>query len=68
MAIEAKYKNKDISLEVLDHLKESVSIFADRYERVDYYLFSKKSFAKDIQTVHDPRVHLISLDEMVGND
>ena len=67
LAIEAKYKNKDLSLEVLNHLKESVSIFADRYECVDYYLFSKTGFSKDIRMLNEPYAHLISLDEMVNN-
>ena len=67
LAIEAKYKNKDLSLEVLNHLKESVSIFANRYQAIDYYLFSKTGFSRDIITIDDPCVHLVSLDDMVDN-
>jgi len=63
LVIECKYRDKDISLEVLNHLKESVSIF-EKYKEVDYYLFSKMGFANNIKNINDNHVHLISLDDM----
>ncbi len=67
IAGEVKNKNKDISLEELAHLKESVSIFASRYKNIYYFLFSKTSFAKNLLELHDPRVELISLSKMMSS-
>lgn len=66
LVMEAKFRDKDVSLEILNHLKENASIFKG-YETVDYYLVSKKSFADNIKNTKDPHVHLITLDEMMGN-
>ena len=63
IAIEAKYRNKNVSLEKLNHLKENVSIFK-QYQSVEYYLFSKTSFSDDLLNLNDPSVHLVSLKEM----
>lgn len=65
LVVEAKFRDKDISLEVLDHLKESVSIFKG-YKSIDYYLISKKSFADNIKNLNDRHVHLITLDIMTA--
>ena len=65
LVVEAKFRDKDISLEVLDRLKESVSIFKG-YKSIDYYLISKKSFADNIKNLNDRHVHLITLDIMTA--
>ena len=62
LVIEDKFRNKDVSKEVLDHLKENVSIF-ESYENIHYYLFSKKGFAKDL--LEDDNVHLITISKMI---
>lgn len=67
LVIESKYRKKSLSMEVLNHLKESVSIFGE-YARVDYYLFSKSGFADDLKALKDPLVHLITLKDVVQND
>lgn len=64
IVIEAKYRNKNVSLEILDHLKESVSIFADRYRVIRYYVFSKTSFSDELSSVNKESVTLISLNDM----
>ena len=64
LAVEAKFRNKNLSLKVLQHLKENVSIFSDRYKSIYYYLFSKTSFSDDLLSLADPKVKLISIDEM----
>lgn len=64
LIIEAKFRDKDISLETYNHLKESASIFKG-YKTIDYYLISKKSFANNIKDINDPHLHLISLKEMM---
>ena len=64
LAVEAKFRNKNLSLKVLQHLKENISIFSDRYKSIYYYLFSKTSFSDDLLSLADPKVKLISIDEM----
>ena len=64
LVMEVKFKNRDISKSIYDHLKESVSIFRG-YKVIDYYLFSKKGFSEDIKTLQDEHLHLITLDEMI---
>ena len=63
LVAECKYRNKALSLAVLDHVMESVSIFPAEY--YDVYLFSKSGFSDDIRAVNDPSVHLISVENMV---
>ena len=64
LVVECKYRNKDLSLAVLEHLKESLTIFPAEY--YDIYLFSKSGFDDDILSLNDPSVHLISIEDMVG--
>ncbi len=64
LVAEAKFRNKNLSLEVLNHLKESASIFAGNYTEVYYYLFSMTSFSNDLLSLNN-KVKLISLAEMV---
>lgn len=64
LAIEAKYRNKNASLKILNHLKENVSIFSSQYKSVTYYIFSKTSFSDDLSNLDDINVKLISLNDM----
>ena len=61
---EDKFREKDISINVLNHLKESVSIF-EAYSNVQYYLFAKKGFTKDLLKLKDKNVHLIDIKKMI---
>lgn len=63
LVVEGKYRNKALSLAVLEHVMESVSIFPAEY--YDVYLFSKSGFADDIRALNNPTVHLISVEDMV---
>ena len=63
LVAECKYRKKALSLSVLEHLKESLSIFPTEF--YDIYLFSKSGFAEDILAVKDSAVHLISLENRV---
>lgn len=65
LAGEVKFRNKDISIEKLEHLKENVSIFANKYQTIYYFLFSKSSFSDDLLNLNDSHVKLFSLDEMM---
>ena len=62
LVAECKYRNKALSMAVLDHVMESVSIFPAEY--YDVYLFSKSGFADDIMASERENVHLIALDDM----
>ena len=62
LVAECKYRNKSLSLSVLEHLKESLSIFPA--EHYDIYLFSKSGFSDDILALNDSSIHLVSLEEM----
>lgn len=64
LVVECKYRNKAISLSVLQHVMESVSIF--EYDNYDIYLFSKSGFSDDILALNNPLVHLISIEDMVN--
>ncbi len=66
LAGEVKFRNKDVSKEKLDHLKENVSIFEDKYQDIYYFLFSKTSFSNELLKLNDDHVKLLSLDEMMS--
>lgn len=63
LVAECKYRNKALSLAVLEHVRESLSIFTA--EHYDIYLFSKVGFADDLLALNDPLIHLISVADMV---
>ena len=63
LVAECKYRNKALSLAVLEHVRESLSVFSAEY--YDIYLFSKVGFADDLLALNDPLVHLISITDMV---
>ena len=64
LIIEAKFRDKDISLEVLEHLKQSASIFQG-YESKTYYLISKRGFSDNIRSIEDSDVYMVTLDQMM---
>ena len=64
LVMECKYQTKKISLSVLNHLYESLSIFS--YENYDIYLFSKSGFEESIIALNNPSIHLISIEDMVN--
>ena len=65
LVLERKYRNKIFSFDMLEHLKESVSIF-EGYSCYDYYLFSKSGF--DERALSDGNeIHAFSLDDMFRN-
>ncbi len=66
LAGEVKFKNENVSIKTLEHLKESVSIFKDKYKKIYYYLFSKSSFSNDLLSLNEENVKLIGLDEMMS--
>ena len=63
LVVECKYQTKKLSLSVLNHLKESLSVFSADY--FDIYLFSKSGFEDDILKLNDSLIHLISIEDML---
>lgn len=61
LVIECKYRKEKFSMAMFNHLKESVSIF-DGYKHIEYYLFSKSGFEKELKSLKD--VHLIEPKDM----
>ena len=63
LVIECKYRNKPLSLNVLQHLKESLTIFP--YEYYDIYLFSKAGFTNELLSLKEKTINLVSIDDML---
>lgn len=63
LVIECKYRNKPLSLNVLEHLKESLTIFP--YEYYDIYLFSKTGFTNELLSLKEQTINLVSIDDML---
>lgn len=63
LVVECKYKNKPFSKEMLNNLKESVSIFDNNLEKY-YYIFSKLGFDNSLINNNDRNVYLITLEDM----
>ncbi|PLS31828.1 ATPase [Bifidobacterium margollesii] len=61
---ECKWKNARVGMEDLKTLRRQSQIF--RYERNEYYLFSKSGFTDDLLRVAetDPTVHTVAFDDM----
>ena len=65
LVAETKFRNKNLSASVLNHLKESASVFANDYQDIYFYLFSKSSFSDDLSEINDRHVKLITLADML---
>lgn len=63
LVIECKYRSKPLSLNVLEHLKESLTIFP--YEYYDIYLFSKTGFTNELLSLKEKTINLVSIDDML---
>lgn len=63
LVMECKYRSVPFDIRMLEHLKESASVFPDKYQR-EYYIFSKSGFTNEVVQVKKSNVHLIDLDEL----
>ncbi len=61
LVVECKYRNSAFTKEMLDHLKESASIFSSKLAR-EYYIFSKSGFEEAIKK--EPHVHCVDLHDL----
>ncbi|MBR1409113.1 MAG: ATP-binding protein [Clostridia bacterium] len=64
LAVECKYRKTPFSMAMLDHLRESLSLFS-QYEVIDYYLISRSGFTENVRAIHDPHIHLVTLEEVL---
>ncbi|MCD8201140.1 MAG: ATP-binding protein [Clostridia bacterium] len=60
---ECKYRKKPFTNEMMEHLRESTSIFADKWER-QYYIFSKSGFEDGFE--YSPDIHCFTAEDIVG--
>ena len=63
MIIECKFRNTEFNIDMLNHLKESASVFPDKYIR-EYWLFSKSGFTKEVISAKDDNIKLFDLDKL----
>lgn len=61
LVVECKYKNTPFSNAMMQHLKESASIFSDKWERV-YYIFSRAGVESNFS--HADNIHCYDLDKL----
>ncbi len=61
IVMECKYRTSKFSLEMLQHLMESASVFPSKLYRI-YYLFSKSGFTNNLISYHEQNIHLIDFD------
>ena len=65
LLIECKYRDTPFTEKMFEHLKESASIFPDKYQR-EYYLFSKTGFDEKVRTDAQQHVHCFNLNDLFG--
>ena len=63
LVLECKYRTIPFNREMLEHLKESVSVFAEKYKR-KYYIFSKAGFTAEVKEEEGYNLKLISLKDL----
>ena len=63
LAVECKYRKAPFSMAMLDHMRESLSLFA-QYDVIDYYLVSRSGFTEEVCAIHDPHIHLVTPEDM----
>ena len=63
LCVECKYRKAPFNMAMLDHLRESLSLF-DQYAVIDYYLISRSGFTEEVRAIHDPQLHLFGLDDI----
>lgn len=63
LVMECKYRKIPFSLKMLNHLKESASVFAEKYKR-KYYIFSKVGFTEEVKNLSDENIRLFELNDL----
>lgn len=63
LVMECKYRTVPFDMDMLEHLKESVSVFSEKYNK-KYYIFSKAGFEDDVKAQKSGEVNLFTLDDL----
>lgn len=64
LVIECKYRSIPFDKEMLEHLQESVSVFAEKYKS-KYYVFSKSGFTEEVKQLEDDNLNLLDLNDLI---
>ncbi len=64
LIIECKYRAVPFDMEMLEHLQESVSVFAEKYQR-KYYIFSKSGFTNEVKQLENENLRLIDFNNLI---
>lgn len=64
LVIECKYRSIPFDKEMLEHLQESVSVFAEKYKR-KFYIFSKSGFTKEVEQLESDNLKLFDLNDLI---
>lgn len=63
LVMECKYRDTIFTEKMFEHLKESASVFPEKYRR-EYYLFSKSGFDENVKTDSEQNVHCFNIDDL----
>lgn len=66
LVIECKYRSSPFDEKMLNHLKESVSVFPDKHKK-EYYIFSKSGFSNEVKKQGSDDLHLFELNDLFKN-
>lgn len=63
LVVECKYRNCKVTKSMIEHLKESASVFPSKLKRI-YYVFSKSGFEEDLLLAKEDNLHLIDFNDL----
>ena len=63
LVVECKYRKIPFNKAMWEHLLESISIFPDKLQRI-FYIFSKSGFTKDVQSLENENIKLLTLNDI----
>lgn len=62
--MECKYRTIPFDMHMLEHLKQSASIFPSKYQRI-YYVFSKSGFTEEVMKAQGEELRLINQKDLL---
>ena len=63
LVLECKYRTIPFNMEMLEHLQESASVFAEKYKR-KYYIFSKAGFTNEVKQAKGDNVKIYAMEDL----
>ena len=64
LVMECKYRTIPFDMHMLEHLKQSASIFPSKYQRI-YYVFSKSGFTEEVMKAQGEDLHLFNQKDLL---